>query len=314
MRDAFAETITRLAAEDSRVVLLSGDIGNRMFDKFKQRFPERFYNCGVAEANMVSMAAGMAAAGLRPFVYTIVPFLVYRAYEQIRVDACYHNVPVTLVGTGAGLSYASLGATHHSLEDIAVLRALPNMKVVCPGDPLEVKLAVAAVLAETGPVYIRLGKKGEPAIHQERPDFAIGRALVVRPGADIAMLCAGGIVTEALRAAELLAAAGIAAEVVSFHTVKPLDQDYLRKAFSAFRLVASIEEHGRAGGLGGAIAEWLAPRPSQTAGFIAFGTGDAFLHGGGTEKHARDAASISAEKLHLRLRQVLENTDGAGQK
>src|SRR5258708_2932501 len=134
MRNAFAAVITELAEQDKRVVLLSGDIGNRLFDKFKSKFPDRFFNCGVAEANMTGMAAGMALCGLRPFTYTITPFATTRAMEQIRVDVCYHNVPVTIVGTGSGLSYASLGPTHHSLEDVGMLRTLANLTIICPAD------------------------------------------------------------------------------------------------------------------------------------------------------------------------------------
>src|SRR5437588_11098242 len=164
MRNAFAAEITALAEKDDRVVLLSGDIGNRLFDNYKERFKTRFFNCGVAEANMMSMAAGMAFSGMRPVAYTITPFITTRCLEQIRVDVCYHNVPVTIVGVGAGLSYASLNATHHSCEDIAFLRAIPNMTVVCPADPFEVRCALTASIQRGGPVYLRLGKKGEPVI------------------------------------------------------------------------------------------------------------------------------------------------------
>ena len=139
MRNAFASEITKLATEDERVVMLSGDIGNRLFDDYKKRVPKRFFNCGVAEANMISVGAGMASCGLRPVAYTITPFITTRVMEQIRVDVCYHNVPVVIVGVGGGLSYASLGATHHSCEDIAFLRVLPNMIVICPADAVEVR-------------------------------------------------------------------------------------------------------------------------------------------------------------------------------
>src|SRR2546430_5284860 len=164
MRNAFATEITSLASEDERLVLLSGDIGNKLFDGYKEKFPERFFNCGVAEANMMGMAAGMALSGMRPITYTITPFTTTRCFEQIRVDVCYHNVPVIIVGVGGGLSYASLGATHHSCEDIALLRMLPNMTVICPGDAIEVRGALRAALRHDGPVYIRLGKKGEPIV------------------------------------------------------------------------------------------------------------------------------------------------------
>ena len=160
MRNAFATEITALAAADERVVLLAGDIGNRLFDAFKARQPERFFNCGVAEANMTSVAAGMAMCGLRPVTYTITPFVTTRCLEQIRVDLCYHRLPVVIVGVGAGLSYASLGATHHACEDIALLRALPEMEVVCPADPMEVRLALRAALRRDGLSISASARKG----------------------------------------------------------------------------------------------------------------------------------------------------------
>ena len=180
MRNAFAKKITELARQDPRLVLLSGDIGNRLFDNLKAKCPERFFNCGVAEANMIGMAAGMAMSGLRPFCYTIAPFITYRCMEQIRVDVCYHHVPVVIVGTGSGLSYAGLGATHHSCEEMGMLRLLPGLAVVAPADDMEVRGALAAALAYSGPVYIRIGKKGEPAVHAAEPEFVIGKAILMR--------------------------------------------------------------------------------------------------------------------------------------
>lgn len=146
MRNAFAAEVTEIANANENVVLLSGDIGNKLFDRYKEVAPDRFFNCGIAEANMIGTAAGMAMCGLKPIVYTIVPFITTRCLEQIKIDLCYHNAPVVVVGVGGGLSYAGLGATHHSFEDIAILRVLPRMKVVCPGDPVEVRLAVRAAL------------------------------------------------------------------------------------------------------------------------------------------------------------------------
>src|SRR5580704_17277863 len=188
MRNAFASELTFLADADDRVVLLMGDIGNRLFNEFRDAHPDRFFNAGVAEANMTSMAAGMASCGMRPITYTITPFATTRCLEQIRVDACYHHLPVTIVGVGAGLSYSSLGATHHACEDIAFLRALLNMSVVCPADPVEVRLSLRAAMRSKGPVYLRMGKKGEPVLHRGTPDFEIGRAIVLRPGSDVCLL------------------------------------------------------------------------------------------------------------------------------
>ncbi len=306
MRNAFAKELTELATADARIVLLSGDIGNRLFDDFKAKCPGRFLNCGVAEANMVSMAAGMAMSGLRPVAYTITPFITTRCLEQIRVDVCYHNVPVVLVGVGAGLSYATLGPTHHSCEDIAFLRVIPGMTVLCPGDPVEVRLALRAALAQEGPVYIRMGKKGEPVVHRQPPDFRIGKAIPLREGTDVCILATGTILPEALRAAESLAAEGVSAAVASFHTVKPLDAEYLKTVFGGFPLVATVEEHSAMGGLGGAVAEWLTEQPTgRRARLLRIGTRDEFLHASGELEFAREHFGLSAHALTGRIQAAL---------
>lgn len=300
MRNAFANEMTKLAQQDERVVLLSGDIGNKLFDKFKDVDGHRFYNCGIAEANMMGVAAGMALSGLRPVVYTITPFTTTRCFEQIRVDACYHKAPVIIIGTGSGLSYAELGPTHHSLEDMAILRTLPGMRVMAPCDTSELRLAMRAALNEDGPVYIRIGKKGESDIHHQLPDFKIGKSIVVREGDDIALLSAGTIMPEVLKAADILKVKGISAEVVSFHTVKPLDTGYLAAAAKRVQFFATIEEHGLIGGLGSAVAEWRASANSVTP-LMSFGTPDEFMHEVGTQEYARAKYGLTAENIAERI-------------
>jgi len=297
MRNAFAAEITALAQSDERVVLISGDIGNRLFNRFKENCPERFFNCGVAEANMISLAAGMAACGLRPVAYTIAAFATTRCFEQIRVDLCYQALPVIIVGVGAGFSYASLGATHHACEDIAIMRALPLMTVVCPGDPIEVRLALRAAVQRDGPVYIRLGKKGERQVHEREPTFQIGRALVVRPGREVCLLCTGTMLAAGVEAADELARQGVSAEVVSFHTVKPLDEERLAAALTKFQVVATIEEHSVVGGFGGAVAEWLADHPGRHARLLRLGSSDSFLHAAGDQAFARANFGLSATAI-----------------
>jgi len=306
MRDAFAAEITQLASEDARLVLLSGDIGNRLFDRYKQRHPERFLNCGVAEANMISMAAGMALSGLRPVAYTITPFVTTRCLEQIRVDVCYHNTSVVIVGVGAGLSYASLGGTHHACEDIAFLRVLPNMTIVCPGDAMEVRLAIRAALRQGGPVYIRLGKKGEPAVHERAPEFAIGKGIVLRAGEDVCLLSTGTVLPLAVEAAARLSKDGVSAQIVSLHTVKPLDEDLLADVAARFPLLVTLEEHSVLGGLGGSVAEWLADRSAPGARLLRIGTADEFLHGGGGQDHAREHFGLTAERIAARACAMLK--------
>jgi len=306
MRNAFAAAVTDLAAQDERIVLLSGDIGNRLFDTFRERFPRRFYNCGVAEANMTGMAAGLALSGLRPLTYTITPFGTTRVIEQIRVDICYHNVPVVIVGTGSGLSYASLGPTHHSCEDVGILRCLPNLTVLCPADAMEVRPLMEAALALPGPVYVRLGKKGEPAVHDRPPQIEVGRGLVIRDGTDVCLFGMGNLVSVALEAAKKLATHGISARVVSMHTVKPLDEALLRESFERFGLVAVVEEHSVIGGLGSAVAEWLAARGPMRAVLEAIGTPDAFISTAGSQQWMREQFGLTpdavAEKILRRFR------------
>src|SRR5919202_2801879 len=249
MRNAFADELTRIGEADQRVVLLSGDIGNKLFDPFKAAAPERFFNCGVAEANLMGVAAGLALSGLRPVAYTITPFITTRCLEQIRVDVCYHEAPVTIVAVGAGLAYASLGPTHHACEDIAFLRALPNMTVVCPGDAFEVRAALRAALAHDGPVYIRMGKKGEPRVHDAVPaGFRLGRGLVLREGERVCLLSTGNMLPVAVEAGDRLRESGRSARVVSLPTVKPLDAALLADCFARFDVVATLEEHSLIGG------------------------------------------------------------------
>lgn len=306
MRNAFADEITKLGSEDPRIVLLSGDIGNKLFDKFKQAAEARFFNCGVAEANMMSVASGMALSGLRPVIYTITPFTTTRCFEQIRVDACYHGAPVIIVGTGSGLSYAELGPTHHSLEDLAILRTLPGMTVLAPCDEVELRLGLRAALAQSGPLYMRIGKKGEPVVHKTSPaQFALGKAITLRPGRNVCLIAAGTVMPEVLTAADALQSTGISTRVESFHTVKPLDGPRLAEVFRSVQLVAVIEEHGLLGGLGGAIAEWRAAQDGNLARMLTFGTADEFMHEVGTQEYARRKFGLTAENIAGRVQSAL---------
>jgi transketolase len=302
MRNVFAKEITALAQRDPRLMLLSGDIGNRLFDDFKQAAPGRFVNCGIAEGNMMGMAAGLALSGMRPIVYTITPFTTVRCLEQIRVDVCYHKAPVIIVGTGSGLSYAELGPTHHSLEDIAILRALPEMKVVCPADSNELVPALQAALEQDSPIYIRLGKKGEPAVHSAPPaDFRIGKALTLRDGGDVCLLATGNAASIAMSAAKLLADKGVSARVDSFHTVKPLDEEQLQQIFAAYSKIVVVEEHSRIGGLGGAVAEWVVRwmpgRSGPMPHLLTFGVPDEFPHYIGSQAYLRECFGLTPEAI-----------------
>lgn len=306
MRNAFADELTKLGNTDPRVVMLSGDIGNKLFDKFRAAHPNRFMNCGVAEQNMMGVASGMAMSGLRPFAYTITPFVTTRCLEQIRTDACYHNVPVTVVSVGAGLAYAGLGPTHHACEDISFLRSIPNMTVICPADAFEVRAAMRAVLQQDGPAYIRMGKKGEPLVHKDVPaNFKIGEALTISSGNDVCLLSTGNMLPEAIEAAKILGEQGISAEVVSFHTVKPLDTKRLADAFARYKLVATIEEHSLIGGFGSAVAEWMVDSATTPKKFLRFGTPDAFFKLAGEQEFAREKLGLTGHQIAHRIQHTL---------
>ena len=289
-------------------MLLSGDIGNRLFNDFKERHPDRFYNVGVAEADMIGIAAGLALGGMKPVAYTIASFAVYRAFEQIRVDLCYPNLPALIVGVGAGLGYAANGPTHHSCEDFAVLRALPNMTLLAPADAWELRSLLVAAMHRPGPAYMRIGKKGEPLVHASRPSLEIGRSFCLRSGKDVTLLCAGTLMPQALQTAKLLDAAGISTAVFSMHTIKPLDETLLNHLFQDRKLVVTIEEHSRIGGLGSAVAEWRADHIDSGARLLRFGTPDEFLHYSGEQQHALVSCGLTAEAMSNQIREVWAKT------
>lgn len=315
MRNAFAAELLSLAQEDERVVLLSGDMGNNLFNTFKATYPERFLNCGAAEANMTGVAAGMALAGLRPVTYSIASFNPGRCAEQVRLDICLQNLPVIVVGVGAGFSYASLGPTHHSLEDIAWMRSLPNMTVLCPGDAVETRCALRAALSLGGPVYLRLGKKNEPVVHQEMPAFEIGKGIVLREGNDICILSIGTLLPLAVETAELLAGHGISTEVVSLHTVKPLDTALLQRVFTSRKVVAVLEEHVAAGGACSAVAEWrcMQDNDSLRARLVRCGVEDVFYTQGGNTAWMRQCAGLTSESVCRAIENALHRPTGVTQ-
>lgn len=247
--------LTRLAGEDPRIVFVTGDLGFGVIEDFQRTFPDQFVNAGVAEQNMTGLAAGLASCGRIVFTYSIANFPTIRALEQVRNDICYHDLDVKIVAIGGGTAYGSLGYSHHAIEDLAIMRALPNMRVVAPGDPVEARAATRALAGVPGPAYLRLGRSGEPVVHGDGFSFEIGRAVCVRPGSDVTLISTGGMLTAALEAAQLCEAAGIDVRVLSMHTVKPLDVEAIEQAARETRLLVSLEEHSLAGGLGGAIAE-----------------------------------------------------------
>lgn len=256
MRNAFVDQITKLAEQDERIWLITGDLGFSVLEDFANRFPERFINAGIAEQNMMGLAAGLAQNGAIPFVYSIANFPIMRCLEQVRNDVCYHNLPVKIVTVGGGFTYAAHGYTHLGIEDLAVMRALPNMSVIAPGDPAEAELAIPAILAHDGPCFLRLGRAGETRLHQTTPNFALGKAVTVRPGTDGTIMAVGSIVKIALEAANRLQEQGKNIAVLSMASISPIDHDAIIQSVAKGRLV-TLEEHG-IGGLASSVSEVIA--------------------------------------------------------
>ncbi len=255
-RDAFARTLEELAAADRRIVALTNDsLGSSKLAGFRERFPERLINAGIAEQDMIGIAAGLANGGKLPFACGACCFLTARALEQIKVDLAYSRANVKICGMSAGLAYGPLGATHHAIEDVAWMRAIADLGIIVPADPLETEQAVRAIAAYEGPVYLRLSRTPVPAVHPPQYRFEIGRASVLRDGTDLTLISNGTMVSRALGAANALAKEGVEARVINLSTIKPLDAAAIESAARETGAIVTVEEHSVFGGLGSAVAE-----------------------------------------------------------
>jgi transketolase len=305
MRTSFIKTLDDLASCDKRIILLTGDLGFTVFENFKEAHPGQFLNAGVAEQNMVGVAAGLALSGKIVFAYSIAPFVTLRCIEHLKIDVCFHNLNVNIVGVGGGFGYGIDGTTHHATEDIAIMRSLPNMTVVCPGDPYEVGLCVRAASLSPGPFYIRLGKAGEPAVHATSPKgFEIGKAIVLKNGQDVSLFSSGNMLETAAAAAKILEQKGISVRLISMHTVKPLDTDAVLSAARETRAVFTLEEHSIIGGLGGATAEVLAEY-SSLAPLKILGAADQFADCSGSQKYHRHKHGLTPESVAIAVERFL---------
>lgn len=295
MRTAFIETLCELAGQDERIWLLTGDLGYSVLERYAMRFPERYVNVGVAEQNMTGIAAGLALSGKIVFTYSIANFPVLRCLEQIRNDICYHNLNVKVVAVGGGLAYGPQGYTHHGLEDLAVMRALPNMTVIAPGDPVETGLATSAIADRSGPCYLRLSKAGEPTIHTGIPSFAIGKAITVCNGTDLTLIATGGMLKTAVETGLEMEKRGYSARVLSMHTLKPLDVAAVFQAAKETGRIATIEEHS-SGGLGTAVAEVLAGA-NQAVQFTSFAISMPVFSVTGSQSYLRGQAGLTVDQI-----------------
>lgn len=305
MRNTCLNRVHDLARQDARVVFLGSDLGHGTLKKFKAEFPERFIMEGVAEQNLIGMAAGLAMDGFIVYVNTIATFITRRCYEQVAVDLCVHNLPVRLIGNGGGVVYAPLGPTHLAIEDIAIMRALPNMGVACVSDAEEMKRLVDASLTWPGPLYIRLGKGGDPVISSPDDDFRIGKAILRRRGADVLMVSTGIATRRCLEAADILSRAGIETEVLHMHTVKPLDVDALAAGLAGKRMLVTVEEHLLAGGLGSAVLEALVDAGIGLPKVLRLGMPDRFIGEYGSQDSMFETLGLLGPQIAVRVEGAL---------
>lgn len=300
MRNAFINTLHYLARIDKRIFLLTADVGFSLFDKFREEFPDRYLNIGVAEANMINVAAGLSMSKKIVYVYSMAHFITTRCYEQIRLNLSYQNTNVRLVGSGGGLTYGSAGATHHAIEDISIMRSLPNMCIICPGDPIETKYAVEASLKHEGPVYIRVGKNNPP-IHKNSIDFQIGKGIILKKGRDLNILTTGNMLGISNIVAAKLKEDGIDTGVISIHTVKPLDIDLVKDLAYCGKPIFTVEEHSIIGGLGSAVSEVLAELDCNVP-FKRIGLPDEFSHIVGNQNYQQMKFGIDADGVYKKIR------------
>ncbi len=275
MRNSYINSIYKVTYLNNNVLCIVGDIGAFLLRDYIKDFPSNYYNLGAAEANMVGVASGLAMSGKIPFVYTITPFITSRCYEQIKLDVCYNGANVKIIGVGSGVSYGTMGPTHHSLEDIAIMRALPNMVIISPSDPQEVEEAVFAATKHNGPVYIRLTLNSN-LLDYNRGNFEIGKARIVKKGDNAAIIATGDMVRIANEAAEILKKDNINCYVINIHTIKPIDETLIKKLSRECRAIVSIEEHSVIGGLGGAVSSVISQYSENRAQFKIMGFNDIF--------------------------------------
>jgi transketolase len=301
MRDAFIETLAELAERDPRVMLMTGDLGFSVVETFAERFPNQFVNAGVAEQNMTSLACGMALSGWRVYTYSIANFPTLRCLEQVRNDLCYHDCDVTIVAVGGGFSYGALGMSHFATEDLAIMRALPNMRVVAPTETWETRDLVRDLSAARGPAYLRLDKDSGGRARRNGERARLGKARRVRDGADATIFATGAILREALTAAERLAAQGVECRIEAMHTLKPLDDAAILAAARETGGIVTLEEHSRIGGLGSAVAETLVTAGAQAGFFRGVALDDLYPSVVGDQSYLRARYGMDARAVEAAI-------------
>ena len=304
MQSAYIGKLMELADKDSNVLHILSDSGTGYDEMFHRSFPEQIYNFGISEENMVAAAAGMATIGKIPFVFTAGAFLAYRSLEFIRDDICFQNLNVKITGMGSGLAWSSLGPTHHTTEDIAVLRAIPNLMILSPATPIQTAKSVEAAYEHHGPVYIRIGMNHEKEFYEEDYHMSVGKNDVLRDGGDITVFVTGSILEEADMAAQMLMEDGIRINLVNVHTIKPIDKENILDMAHRSKMLFSIEEHNQCGGLGSIIAETLTENGIGIK-LHRIGLEDTFAIGYGTHKRVREANALDAVSICHRIKEAV---------
>ncbi|HTQ40715.1 MAG TPA: transketolase C-terminal domain-containing protein [Pirellulales bacterium] len=314
MRDEFVGRLTQMAERDARIMLVTGDLGFGVLTEFARRFPRQFVNAGVAEQNMTSLATGLALEGYIVFTYSIANFAFMRCLEQIRNDAAYHRANVNVVAIGGGLSYGQLGVSHHATEDISIMRAIPELMVVCPGDAWEAAEAAEAVAQQPGASYIRLDRSSAQRMEQPGDQFILGKARIVRTGTDVALLAAGGILSVAHEAASQLALEGIQCQVISMHTLKPFDEEAVLDAARQTSGIVTLEEHTVDGGLGSAVAERLLEQSCIPGFFYRVGLRGDFPSVVGSQAYLRQLYGLDAASVAVVVANLVRGLSASGRR
>lgn len=302
MRDTFVRTLVELAKNDKKIELVTGDLGFGVLKPFWEQCPDQFTNAGIAEQNMTAVAAGMALEGKTVFTYSIGNFPTLRCLEQIRNDCAYHQANVKIVCIGGGFVYGSLGMSHQATEDLAILRALPDVVVMAPGDLVEAEECTKAIAARKGTCYLRLGRGGEKRIHDRIEHFEIGRAIRVHEGEKLAIFSTGAIFEEVTAAYDELKQRGYRPAVYTFPTVKPIDREVIENTAGDFDLIVTVEEHNIIGGFGSAVAEVLAGMEGKRARLLRIGLNDEYSVRVGNQKYLREVYGMDSHSIVKRIR------------
>lgn len=297
MRDAFVRTLIELAKKNKDIELVTGDLGFGVLKPFWEQCPDQFTNAGIAEQNMTTVAAGMSLEGKIVFTYSIGNFPTLRCLEQIRNDCAYHNANVKIVCIGGGFVYGSLGMSHQATEDLAIMRALPNVIVMAPGDLVEAEECTRAIAAYEGTCYLRLGRGGEKRIHDKIDNFQIGKAIKVRDGAKVVIFSTGAIFEEIQNAYNILVKEGYQPAVYTFPTVKPIDERLIRQCALEFDLIVTCEEHNIVGGFGSAVAEVMAEMHQKKARLLRIGVDDEYCIQVGNQKYLRHQYELDGDSI-----------------